>query len=103
MAAAGLAVENPTIVVASHSLFMMQFYSVVADEGGEAPFYHNTGIACYRIAYTTDGDRGGGGNCHRVEEVRCEVRSCAKHLENQDDSYEGGYGGCCLEEPVTSD
>ena len=89
--------ENPTIVVAGHSLFMMQFYSVVMAEEGEAPFYHNTGIARYRIAYTTEG-----GDCHRVEEVRCEVRSCAKHLENKDDSYEGCYGGCCLEGPGTS-
>ena len=90
---------NPIIVVTCHSLFMMEFYSVVAsseefDGGSKMPLYHNSGLARYRITYNTDD----GGD--RVEEVRCEVVSCAKHLEDKDESYQGCYGGCCSETSV---
>ena len=90
-------VEDPTIVVASHGMFMKEVYSVLSSEEGsviprELPgrsyqSYQNTGLARYRFSHRATG--GGLGK------VTCEIRSCAKHLDNKDDSYNGCYGGCC--------
>ena len=55
--------HHPTIVVATHKVFMREFYYIVssssAGAGVLAPDYHNTGMARYRITYNTD-DGGGG-------------------------------------------
>ena len=76
--------HHPTIVAATHKVFMREFYYIVSSSsatatGVVAPDYHNTGMAQYRITYNRD-DVGGG-----VEEVSCEVLSCAKHLEKEED------------------
>ena len=49
--------HHPTVVVATHKVFMREFFYIVSSttaSGVVAPDYHNTGMAQYRITYNTD-------------------------------------------------
>ena len=86
-------VEDPTIMVATHQRFMVAVYVVLSSsEAGrtmprEIPFSHNTGIDRYRLTY--DNEDG------LLEEATCDMRSCARHLENRDDGYDNCCKRCC--------
>ena len=85
-------VEDPTIMVATHQRFMVAVYVVLSSgEAGrkiprEVPYSHNTAIYRYRLTYAGDG---------QLTEASCEIRGCAKHLENRDDVYDNCCRGCC--------
>ena len=77
-------VEDPTIVVATHQRFMVAVYVVLSSgEAGrkiprEVPYSHNTAIDHYRLTFAGDG---------QLVEATCDIRGCAKHLENRDYFY----------------
>ena len=78
--------EDPTVVVATHSRFMKEVYVLVSSgEAGrtiprEVPYNHNTCIDQYRFTYVGEVEGGEG----QLEEVTCDIRSCAKHLEKEE-------------------
>ena len=72
--------KDPTIVVASHGMFMKELYYCLVSSRGkamarEAPHHGNTSIAQYRISYAVDS-----GGVGVVVGADCEIRTCARHL-----------------------
>ena len=74
--------EVPMILVVSHGAFMNELYyllsesDVAKDIEKKTPKYQNTGIAQYhfRTKKLDENDN------HALEEVRCDIFSCAEHL-----------------------
>ena len=102
--AMGLPVENPTVVVVSHSIFMKWLDYIISTQEGfsqtvarpslAAPgqgLIQNTGILQYTFTYVRDGVGGG----WQLEGVSCDKRGCAAHLEGQDGGYQTCTGTCC--------
>ena len=90
-----LPAKTPTILVASHGLFMDELYYVLSEMPSapsipkKKPGYQNTGIAQY--TFVTKEYRNGD---HILLNSKCDISSCAVHLEGHDSSYVGCNGGC---------
>ena len=90
-----LQVESPSLLVVTHNQFMFELYSLISDSDYGKSLtaanvrYQNTGIATYIITTTYHYPE-----MPTLERVECPVLSCAHHLKNHDENYDGCNGRC---------